>query len=89
MDKIFRSLRVKTVKDEKHLASIGLEHQAIFHPLKYLYSLIQICEKKGVSFYEHSEVTRIGKEKMVLFCWMLITIVFNVDILFMRRDIRL
>lgn len=62
MDKIFRSLRVKTVKDEKHLASIGLEHQAIFHPLKYLYSLIQICEKKGVSFYEHSEVTRIERK---------------------------
>lgn len=62
MDKIFRSLRVKTVKDEKHLASIGLEHQAIFHPLKYLYSLIQICEKKGVSFYEHSEVIRIERK---------------------------
>ena len=59
---ILQSLRVETLKDENHLESLGLKHQAIFHPLKYLYSLIQICEKAGVTFYEHSEVTHVERK---------------------------
>lgn len=62
IERIFQTLRVETVKDNQHLASIGLKDQAIFHPLKYLYALIQICEKKGISFYEHSQVTKIERK---------------------------
>ena len=58
----FESIKVKTQKDNEHLASLGLEHQAIFHPLKYLYALIDICSKKDISFYEHSQVTHIERK---------------------------
>ncbi len=59
---IFQSIRVKTLKDDTHLSSLGLENQGIFHPLKYLYSLIRICQKHNISFYEHSEVTHIERK---------------------------
>ncbi|MFR1170011.1 MAG: NAD(P)/FAD-dependent oxidoreductase, partial [Coprobacillus cateniformis] len=59
---IFHSLRIETIHDENHLASLGLKNQAIFHPLKYLYKLVDICQKSGVSFYEHSEVTHIERK---------------------------
>lgn len=59
---ILHSLRVETLQDPTHLESIGLDHQALFHPLKYLYGLIQICKKKGVQFYEHSQVNHIERK---------------------------
>lgn len=59
---ILQSLRVKTIKDSQHLESLGLENQAMFHPLKYLYGLIDICQKHNIQFYEHSEVTYIDRK---------------------------
>ena len=59
---LFHSFRVKTIESSHYLASLGLEHQAVFHPLKYLYSLIQICQKKNVVFYEHSQVIQIQRK---------------------------
>lgn len=59
---IFDALRVKTISQEEHLASLGLEKQAVFHPLKYLYALINICKKKGIQFYEHSKVIHIERK---------------------------
>ena len=60
---IFHSLRVETVEDDSHLASLGLKNQAIFHPLKYLFALMRRCQKAHVEFYEHSEVTHIERKE--------------------------
>lgn len=60
--KILESLRVEVVEDNQHLASIGLKNQAIFHPLKYLFALIQGCQKSGVQFFEYSQVTHIERK---------------------------
>lgn len=59
---IFHSFRVKTIEDPTFLASLGLTHQGIFHPLKYLYGLMSICQKHHVQFYEHSQVTNIERK---------------------------
>lgn len=54
----------ETVFDnQKHLKTISLHHQYIFHPLKYLYHLVECCQKKNVQFYEHSRVDKIIKRK--------------------------
>ncbi|MEG0366270.1 MAG: FAD-dependent oxidoreductase, partial [Coprobacillus sp.] len=58
---ILNSLRIDTLKDDKYLASIGIAHQGVFHPLKYLYALVDICEQSGVLFYEQSQVTHIER----------------------------
>ena len=57
---LFETLRVPYVQDEKYLASMGLEHQGIFHPLKYLYGLRQACQ--NIRFYEHSQVRHIERK---------------------------
>lgn len=59
---ILQSLRIETIKDEQHLESVGLKNQAIFHPLKYLYALVDICKNNGVIFYEHSQVMNIERK---------------------------
>ncbi|MEG0452396.1 MAG: FAD-dependent oxidoreductase [Coprobacillus sp.] len=59
---ILESLRVETIQDDQHLESLGLKNQAIFHPLKYLYALVEICKKSGVHFYEHSQVINIERK---------------------------
>lgn len=58
---IFKSLRVSYIEDNTKLASLGLENQAVFHPLKYLFALKKICEKSGVLFYEKSPVWKVEK----------------------------
>lgn len=60
---IFQSLRVETIDDQVHLASLGLQHQAVFHPLKYLFALMRRCQKAGVEFYEQSQVIHIERKK--------------------------
>ena len=42
IENILKSFRVETISDSQHLASIGLKHQAVFHPLKYLYQLFPL-----------------------------------------------
>ncbi len=59
---IFHQLRVPFVEAKDHLASLGLENQAIFHPLKYLFALMKVCQEAGVEFYEHSQVTHIERK---------------------------
>ena len=59
----------ETVFDnQKHLKTISLHHQYIFHPLKYLYHLVKCCQKKNVQFYEHSRVDKIIKRKKRFSC---------------------
>lgn len=58
---LFKEMRIPYLEDSSHLESLGLDHQAIFHPLKYLYGLIRTCQKSNVSFYEHSEVIHIER----------------------------
>lgn len=58
---IFCSFRVPLLQDQQHLSSMGLENQAIFHPLQYLYALVQICEKHKIRIYEHSEAMKIER----------------------------
>lgn len=58
---IFELFRIPTLDDHHYLSSLGLSHQGIFHPLKYLYALMDICEKHQIQFYEHSEVTHIER----------------------------
>lgn len=40
----------------------------VFHPLKYLYKLSDICEKSGVSIYENTKVISIDKEDDGFLC---------------------
>lgn len=58
---IFESIRVDYIEDNNHLASLGLENQAVFHPLKYLFSLVKLCQKSGVTFYEQSQAMKIER----------------------------
>lgn len=62
IENILKSFRVETISDSQHLASIGLKHQAVFHPLKYLYQLVKICQKSGVKFYEYSQVSKVKRK---------------------------
>ena len=60
---IYNSLVKLFFDNQKHLKTISLHHQYIFHPLKYLYHLVKCCQKKNVQFYEHSRVDKIIKRK--------------------------
>lgn len=42
--------------------SIGVEDQAIFHPLKYLYQIVTLCKESGVTFFEHSPILNVKKK---------------------------
>ena len=59
---LFKTFRVKYIEDNQYLSSMGLENQAIFHPLKYLFTLKKICEKRSTVFYEHSQATKVEKQ---------------------------
>lgn len=45
--------------DFKHVGVIEIKNQAKFHPLKFLYAVVQACEKMGVEFYEKSEAKKV------------------------------
>lgn len=55
------TVKENVVKDA--LYSISIRHQAIFHPLKYLYRLSDICHKNGIRIYEHSKVNKVKRIK--------------------------
>ena len=40
----------------------------VFHPLKYLYKLVDICRSSGVSFYEDTKVVSIDKSDYGFIC---------------------
>lgn len=53
-----RSLGVNALvdqhRDKSILKSLAVEEQAIFHPLKYLYRIVDICQRSNILFYENS-----------------------------------
>ena len=55
---VLRRMGVSLVYDEKE-CFFEIEHQAKFHPLKYLYALIQICAQEGIRFYPRTKITQI------------------------------
>lgn len=59
IEQLFHAFHVETLKDPQYLESIGLKHQAVFHPLKYIKALVEKCQESGVDFYEHSQVERV------------------------------
>ncbi|MGI5850038.1 MAG: FAD-dependent oxidoreductase [Christensenellales bacterium] len=44
-------------------SALMMEDQAQFHPLKYLYALIDVLKDTGCRIYEHSKVIDIGREE--------------------------
>lgn len=52
-------------KDLKALCGFGLSNQACFHPLKYIYALINICQKHGIEFYEKTCAYSIKQENLM------------------------
>lgn len=60
---ILESFGVKVKENiiDNALYSIGIDKQAIFHPLKYLYTLTDICSKDDIQIFEHSKVTQVKK----------------------------
>lgn len=59
---ILQSFRIETLENDEYLESLGLPQQAVFHPLKYLYALVDICKQSGVKFYEKSQVIHIDRK---------------------------
>ena len=41
-------------RDKNILKSFAVEEQAIFHPLKYLHSIVEVCQRSNILFYENS-----------------------------------
>lgn len=56
-------LKVKENIINNALYSLSIDHQAIFHPLKYLYSLAEICQNNNIRIYEHSKVEKVKRIK--------------------------
>ena len=54
-----RALGIEPLVDQHELEnvkkSVGVKKQATFHPLKYLYGIVEKCKEAGVMFYEHSQ----------------------------------
>jgi glycine/D-amino acid oxidase-like deaminating enzyme len=44
---------------------LEVKEQGKFHPLKYLYSLAQICQQRGIQIYEQTEALDIKKGEIV------------------------
>lgn len=43
--------------------SISTPHTAVFHPLKYILKLKEICKEKNVTFFEKTMATKLEKQK--------------------------
>lgn len=54
-------------KDEVKKA-FYVEDTYVFHPLKYLYALKEICLKSGIQIYENTKITAINKENNHYIC---------------------
>lgn len=46
--------------------AIETKDTAVFHPLKYLIDLKNICEKKGILIYENTKILQISKEDVFI-----------------------
>lgn len=65
-------IKVKTTNmlPNKELINYAFYHENtyVFHPLKYLYSLENICLKNNISIYENTKILSINKEKNFYIC---------------------
>ncbi|MFV0393788.1 MAG: FAD-dependent oxidoreductase [Coprobacillaceae bacterium] len=54
-----QKLGVKTIvnqhKDKSILNSVGVDNQAVFHLLKYIYAIVEKCRESGITIYENSK----------------------------------
>lgn len=57
--KLLTSFGETIVENNDHLCTLGLKKQALFHPLKYLYHIVNICKKHHIQFYEQSKALKI------------------------------
>ncbi len=58
---------IKEKKQNENYA-IGVENTYVFHPVKYIQALKQICKKKGIKFYEHTDINFIRTENNKYIC---------------------
>lgn len=58
---LLQSFGERVIETSDHLYTIGIPHQAVFHPLKYLYQIVDICQKHHIHFYEESKATAITR----------------------------
>ncbi|HEV8601568.1 MAG TPA: FAD-binding oxidoreductase [Patescibacteria group bacterium] len=49
----------------KNFEYLEVPNQAKFHPLKFLYALAEIAEKKGVKIFENTEATKISSKDVL------------------------
>lgn len=47
---------------------LGAENTYVFHPLKYLFALKEICKKEGIQFYEHTNINDLKKDENWYIC---------------------
>lgn len=57
--KLLTSFGETIIDNHHHLSTLGLKNQAVFHPLKYLYQIVNICIKHHIQFYEQSQAVKI------------------------------
>lgn len=57
--KLLKSFGETIVENNRHLNVLGLKNQAVFHPLKYLYQIVNICQKHHIQLYEQSKALKI------------------------------
>lgn len=48
--------------------AIGVEDTYVFHPIKYIQALKDICKKDGIQFYEHTDINFIKEEDRGYIC---------------------
>lgn len=58
---LFKSWKLDVIVNNNENISMGLDKQAIFHPLKYLKGLLEKCN--NIDIYEHSLVTKKNNNK--------------------------
>lgn len=57
----------KKLPDNKKVEyAISVEHTGVFHPLKYLIKMKEICEKNGISIYENTKIINIYKDNLYI-----------------------
>lgn len=52
-------------QDKNIKKSVAVKDQAVFHPLKYIYDIVEICRKSGIEFYENSKAIKFNIQKDV------------------------
>ena len=58
---LLKSFGEKIIEKNDHLMTFGLENQAIFDPIRYLYRIIEICQSYHIDFYENAQATAVHR----------------------------